>query len=167
MDDAFKAALSGVLPESLFQQVEPYIDEIIKGYSENSVHVWGEPDGIKKGQAIGNTENEGTTEMSDEYEDATGNKLTVEQWLQIRKEAGLKIDPETAEVWWKYGYTIDPYGVDKDLPEECRQVGREYFALSPGSDIWVWFGDLPDEVRERLWKMHQSKLAFPAGLFCL
>lgn len=38
------------------------------------------------------------------------------------------------------------------------------FARSPGSDIWVWFGDLPDEVAKELWKMHSSKLAFPAGL---
>ena len=27
-------------------------------------------------------------------------KMTMEQWLAIRKEAGLKIDPETAAVDW-------------------------------------------------------------------
>ncbi len=68
--------------------------------------------------------------------DELENKLTVEQWLQLRKEAGLRIDPETAEVKWTYAYTLDPYGV-YDLAEEDRQVGREYFARSPGSDIWV------------------------------
>ena len=93
------------------------------------------------------------------------NDLTVEQWLATRKEAGALLDPETAEVMWCYAQTLDPYGVDPDLPEECHQVGREYFARSRGSDIWVWFGDLPDQVRDRLWKMHNSKLAFPAGLF--
>jgi hypothetical protein len=88
----------------------------------------------------------------------------VEQWLAIRKEAGLKIDPETAEVQYIYAQTLDPYGVDPDLPEEYQQVGREYFARSPGSDVWVHFGDLPEATREALWKKHSSKLAFPAGL---
>src|SRR5262249_38080334 len=34
-----------------------------------------------------------------------------EAWLAIRKEAGLKIDPQTAEVDWGYALTLDPYGV--------------------------------------------------------
>ena len=72
----------------------------------------------------------------------------VEQWLAIRKEAGLKINPKTAEVEWRYAQTLDPYGVYPDLPEECQQVGREYFARSPGSDIWVHFHDLPEETRD-------------------
>ena len=38
-------------------------------------------------------------------------KAEDEQWLAIRREAGLKIDPETAEVDWTYGQTLDPYGV--------------------------------------------------------
>ena len=74
------------------------------------------------------------------------------------------MDPETAEVYWEYGYTFDPYGVYPDLPEECQQVGREYFARSPGSDIWVHFGDLPNTTREALWEKHKGTLAFPAGL---
>jgi hypothetical protein len=88
-------------------------------------------------------------------------------WLAIRKETGLKIDPETAEVEWIYAQTLDPYGVYPDLPEDCQQVGREYFARSPGSDIWVCFHDLPKTVRDALWKKHSSKLAFPAGLEAL
>ena len=91
-------------------------------------------------------------------------ELTVEQWLAIRKEAGLHIDPETAEVEWTYVHTLDPYGVDPDLPEEYRQVGRGYFARAPGSDVWVEFSDLPAATREALWKKHSRKLAFPAGL---
>ena len=80
-------------------------------------------------------------------------KLETEQWLAIRKEAGLKIDPETAEVLWGYGQTLDPYGVkdEWELPEEFHQVGREYFARSPGSDVWVNFNDLPETVIEKLW----------------
>jgi hypothetical protein len=85
-------------------------------------------------------------------------QMTKEQWLALRKEAALKIDPETAEVEWTcYVQTLDPYGVES-------QVGREYFARSPGSDIWVWFGDLPDATRDALWEKHKSRLAFPAGL---
>ena len=55
----------------------------------------------------------------------------VEQWLAIRKEAGLKINPKTAEVEWRHALTLDPYGVYPDLPEECQQVGRQYFARIP------------------------------------
>ena len=59
---------------------------------------------------------------------------------QIRKEAGLKIDPETAEVDWTYAQVLDPYGgAAPNFPEEYWCVGREYFARSPGSDIWVQF----------------------------
>ena len=87
-----------------------------------------------------------------------------EIWLAIRKEAGLKIDPETAEVEWIYGLTLDPYGVYPDLPEEYQQVGREYFARSPGSDVWVNFDDLPAATDDALWEKHRSNLAFPAGL---
>jgi hypothetical protein len=86
----------------------------------------------------------------------TGDKpLTI----ALRREAGLKIDPETAEVcWrtaevcWRYAQTLDPYGVYPDLRPECQQVGREYFARSPGSDIWVEFGDLPKATRDVLWE---------------
>ena len=42
------------------------------------------------------------------------------------KEAGLKINPKTAEVEWRHALTLDPYGVYPDLPEECQQVGRQY-----------------------------------------
>jgi hypothetical protein len=41
-------------------------------------------------------------------------------------------------------------------------MGRQYFARSR-SDIWVHFDDIPDDVRDRLWGKHKSKLAFPHG----
>ena len=88
----------------------------------------------------------------------------AEKWIAVRKEAGLKIDLETAEVNWWYAQTLDPYGVYPGLPEEYQQVGREYFARSPGSDVWVRFGDLPKTTGDALWKKHRKKLAFPAGL---
>jgi hypothetical protein len=90
-------------------------------------------------------------------------RSALEKWLQARRLAGLKIDPETAEVDWQYRQTLDPYGVWENLPPEAYQVGREYFARARGSDIWVWFGDLPDEVSKKLWAKHKSSLAFPAG----
>jgi hypothetical protein len=107
---------------------------------------------------------EKNADMQQPVEGTAADQMTVEQWLAIPKQAALKIDPETAEVDWTYAQTLDPYGVDPDLPEEYWQVGREYFARSPGSDVWVWFGDLPDATRKALWERHRSKLAFPAGL---
>ena len=91
------------------------------------------------------------------------NSQDKEQYLALRKEAALKIDPETAEVFWEHGQVLDPYGV-YDLTDEVDCIGRNYFARSPGSDIWVWFGDLPDTTRDALWEKHKSRLAFPAGL---
>ncbi len=94
----------------------------------------------------------------------TDDEMTVEQWLALRKEAGLTIDPETAEVIWTYAQVLDPYGVYPKLPRECDQVGRQYFARSPGTQIWVCFDDLPDATRKALWQKHRQNLGFPAGL---
>jgi hypothetical protein len=77
-------------------------------------------------------------------------QLAKEQWLALRKDAGLKIDPETAEVFWVHGQVCDPYGLC-DLTDEERCIGRNYFARSPGSNVWVCFDDLPDAVCDRLW----------------
>ena len=91
-------------------------------------------------------------------------EVTVKYLNALRQAVGRQIDPETAEVYWIYAQTLDPYGDDPDLPEEYQQLGREYFARSPGSDVWIWFGDLPDATRNSLWEKHKSRLAFPAGL---
>jgi hypothetical protein len=53
-------------------------------------------------------------------------------------------DAEIAEVFWEYSQVLDPYGVEPDLPPESYQTGRDYFALSPRSEVWVWFGGLPE-----------------------
>jgi hypothetical protein len=97
-------------------------------------------------------------------ENAKITKDEVEEWLAIRKEAGLHINPETAEVDWDYRLTFDPYGVQPELPEEYQQVGREFFARSPGSDVWVCFGDLPKATREALWEKHSGHLALHVNL---
>ena len=88
-------------------------------------------------------------------------KAEIEQWLAIRKEAALKIDPETAEVEWCRGVDGDPYGVydEWELPMEFRQMGRQCWVRSPGSDIWVDFSDLPDTVRERIWAKRGSRIS--------
>jgi hypothetical protein len=88
------------------------------------------------------------------------------EFIRIRKEAGLKIDPETAEVEWDYRQVVDPYGIYPAISEndESYCVGRAYFARAPGSETWVEFGDLPAATREALWGRHSSKLTFPAGL---
>jgi hypothetical protein len=109
----------------------------------------------------------GKMDMLETREDMMADQITVERWREIRKEAGLKIDPETAEVDWTYALTLDPYGVLPELPKEYQQVGREYFARSPGSDIWVAFCDLPEGTRKALWQKYKSRLAFPAGLWGL
>src|SRR5262249_48964834 len=87
-----------------------------------------------------------------EIQRQSGDQMTVKQWLAIRKEAGLKIDPETAEVTWIYAEECDPYGVLPDLPAGWSCVSQAQFARSPGSDVWVDFGDLPAATRDALWK---------------
>jgi hypothetical protein len=87
----------------------------------------------------------------------------ISNYLADRKREAVRIDPQTAEVTWWYAETLDPYGVD-NLPLELQQVGREYFGRQPGSEIWVWFGDLPDDTCEKLWERHKHELAFPAGI---
>ena len=82
--------------------------------------------------------------------------MSIEQWLAVRKEAGTKIDPNTAEVYCTFRQTLDPYGVYGELPEICQQVGRDCFAQSPGSDVWVWFGDLPDATERAICKRHSK-----------
>ena len=73
----------------------------------------------------------------------------VQLFLAKQKQEGALIDPETAEVCWEYGNTLDPYGV-YDLPEQFTQIGREYYARRPGGDVWVSYMDLPPETLRRL-----------------
>jgi hypothetical protein len=86
-------------------------------------------------------------------------KMTLEQWLAIRREAALQIDPETAEVMWKHTNVVDPYGVYPDCPEEC--IGRVYFARPSGSDVWVCFDDLSDATVKALREKQELRRAFP------
>jgi len=76
-------------------------------------------------------------------------QASKKEWLAVRKEQALKIDPETAEVFWNHGQVLDPYGL-YHLTDEEECIGRNYFARSPGSDVWVSFHDLPKAVCDRL-----------------
>ena len=84
----------------------------------------------------------------------------IEDWLAIRAKAALEIDPATAEIEWDWGYDADPYctgyihGTDKKLADwpDMQQVGRQFFACAPGSDIWVAFDDMPDDALKVLMK---------------
>ena len=71
------------------------------------------------------------------------------RWLAERQEEALKIDPETAEVFFNWGSVLDPYGLYPHSDEEYC-IGRNYFARSPTSEVWVSFYDLPTAVRDRL-----------------
>ena len=78
----------------------------------------------------------------------------IKEFRDRRREAGRKIDPETAEVRGRCGNLFDPYEIDPLCPEEyADDYGWNHFARSPGSDIWVYFGDLPaatlDALRKR------------------
>jgi hypothetical protein len=111
------------------------------------------------------SEKKGMTDLPQTAEDVPTVEVTKKYLNVLRKAVGLHIDPETAEVEWIYAQTLDPYGDDPDLPAEYQQVGREYFARSPGSDVWILFDDLPEATHSKLWEKHKHKLAFPAGLF--
>lgn len=86
----------------------------------------------------------------------------TKRWLAKRIRAAAHIDPATAEVDWRYGQTVDPYGIYDELSPDEQQVQRHYFARAPASKIWVCFDDLPKEVYDELWKRHRRKLAFPS-----
>src|SRR5438477_12754806 len=103
-------------------------------------------------------------DLSHTVKDRPTVEVMAEYLCALRRAVGLYIDPETAEVEWTYAEITDPYGDDPGPPEECDQFGREYFARSSGSDVWICFSDLPDATRDVLWEQHKSRLAFPAGL---
>jgi hypothetical protein len=77
--------------------------------------------------------------------------IRAEIWHALLKIAGRQIDPEHAEIRWRFGQVVDPYGLSPDVPAECDCVGRCYFARAAGSRVWIEFGDLPKATREALW----------------
>jgi len=68
--------------------------------------------------------------------------------VAMRIAAGKLIDPQTAEITWRYACMFDPYNDGLDVPEELQQVGREEFVRTLGADSWVHVRDLPETARE-------------------
>ena len=83
-------------------------------------------------------------------------KTEYDRRMEERRAAGLLIDPSTAEIDWNYAQTLDPYSDGLPLLPQEEQVGREYFARAPDSDIWVCVGDLPDATRDAIWKRFEN-----------
>ena len=77
----------------------------------------------------------------------------INLWLNERKEAGRRIDPNSADLEFTFNWAqvLDPYGV-LDLTSEENCVGRSYFVRSPDSGGWVSFYDLPDKTTDELWR---------------
>jgi hypothetical protein len=82
-------------------------------------------------------------------QNSKSDEISDGEWLTIRKEAALHIDPETAEVAGFYGNNFDPYDLG-NAPDE--QLGWNYFARAPESNVWVSFRDLPAATLEAFWK---------------
>jgi hypothetical protein len=64
------------------------------------------------------------------------------EFLSIRKAAGLQIDPATAAVTWQHAQILDPYGI-RDLSPEEDCAGAVLFARAPGTDVWISQYELP------------------------
>ena len=99
----------------------------------------GNPTVAKYGRYYKETKMEDVEELTQTTKDVPTVELTVKYLQALRQAVGLHIDPETAEVDWIYAQALDPYGNHPNLPEELQQVGREYFARSPGSDVGSCF----------------------------
>jgi hypothetical protein len=85
--------------------------------------------------------------------DGTTREEQIERWLVARREEGARIDPEVAEVTFRSGQSLDPYGIylKAEMPEEeWGRVVRHYFARSPGGE-WISFDDLAKPTLDRLW----------------
>jgi hypothetical protein len=96
---------------------------------------------------------------------ATDEQAEIARWLAIRKEEALRIDPETAELWHLFTWTLDPYEVSND-PDLHAHVGRDYWVQAPDSDIMVWWGDLPERTRDRIYKLDRLRRGLPVDDPC-
>jgi len=74
----------------------------------------------------------------------------------LQENPAILVDPSTAEIDWTYAQTLDPYGDRLPLLPQAEQVGREYFARAPGSDIWVCVRHLPDATRGAIWERFEN-----------
>ena len=84
-------------------------------------------------------------------------QVTTKYLNALRKAVGKLIDPETAEVNWRYAEMIDPYGDYEYIPPHFQCTGRAHFARAPGTDVWIDSEDLPDATIKRLSEIHSSR----------
>jgi hypothetical protein len=86
-------------------------------------------------------------------------KSDITQFRALRRDAGLMIDPETAEVEWNYAQTLDPYGIEQ-LPEDIQR------ARSCLDRLRVPFQSSLDRDRllKILWRAEMKRREFIAGL---
>src|SRR5262249_61151626 len=73
----------------------------------------------------------------------TMTKAEIAEYVAQRKQAGLLIDPETAEVEWWRANEQDPYPIGEG-PGEMGCSNKSHFVRAPGSDMWIYLGDLPE-----------------------
>ena len=86
-------------------------------------------------------------------------KAEYDRRMEERRAAGVLLDPSTAEIDWNWAQTLDPYGDGLPLLPQAEQIGREYFARAPDSDIWVSVHDLPDATRDAIWERFKNTVA--------
>ena len=109
--------------------------------------------------------------------DPDENDVVDRSWLRLIEVVAPTINPQTAEVTWCRAAPDDPYGFldgyggsDKDreplyyarVPESERKPLSHFMAYAAGCSTdawpWVWFGDLPQPVRDALWAKHGERL---------
>ena len=94
---------------------------------------------------------------SQEIREALGaGTVTQAEFRKLMKMEGRKIDARSADIFRNWGHVSDPYGVYPSSSEEEDDISRLHFARALGSDIWVEFGDLPDETSNALWERLRS-----------
>jgi hypothetical protein len=80
----------------------------------------------------------------------------AKEWLAIRQEEALRIDPNTAEASADYGRYSDPYNLYPAMPKwagdrrDRRNLRVLDFVRRADGDVWIWEGCLSDDVRAAL-----------------
>ncbi len=94
----------------------------------------------------------------------------IEDAEQKVRQAAKRIDPRTAETFWRYGQMLDPYRLGLDLEPEWECLGRLYFLNDPVERVLVltWevralHPDIPDEEWEDLMQDAERRDALRAS----
>ncbi len=68
--------------------------------------------------------------------------VSANTWMRLRKEVGAHMIPQPPSLSGSTDKLLTLTGRSR-FARQYRQIGRVYFARSPGSDVWVSFYDLP------------------------